>query len=95
MVPEDKTLEDLRKEFAKVEKNVQHELDKAVLSVEDSIERFEKELKVHLGEYHLDSVQVTLKFTEKILGTGTEQDVALTFMRSADKGGGKQTSPKP
>lgn len=69
----------LRREMPNVEKKVQKELDKTILTLKDSMEKFEKELK----GYNLDTLSVTFKLSEKVLGAGTEQDIEVTFKRNA------------
>ncbi len=74
----DDEVDKLRADLADVEKKVQKELDKSLLTLMDSIGRFEKELR----GYRLDTIDVTLTLSEKVLGTGTEQEVALTFRKN-------------
>ena len=58
-----------------IESKIKDELTKTASAVEDSMQQLETEL----GGYHLDTIALTLKLSEKILGTGAEEDIAVTF----------------
>jgi hypothetical protein len=65
------------KDWTGFENKVQQQVKKSLLALEKSMKGFEKKLE----GYNLDTIDVTLKFTEEILGTGAEQDIDLTFTR--------------
>ena len=61
------------------EKKLAQVVEKSLLALQKSTDEFQAKLN---KEYHLDTLDITLKFTEEILGTGAEQDIDLTFKKN-------------